>query len=166
MRLKIIALIMVLLFSIGIITSCSNNNEAEKSSTAESKTSSVVTDDDDLDDADDEDDFDWEDALDEVVSLLEEKTNQDDDEIENKINYKILPSKNGDGYFVRYFLEDSDSDDALVFTNGKIYLLSTDGKSKFTEYKNKFSVDITNVTDDELLKQKDCISGGFGAEFD
>lgn len=160
MKLKLTALIVCLLFSIGIITSCSGNTEKENSSASESKTSSVV------DNDDDEDDFDWEDALETVVDYIADKEGVDDDEIDSKLNYKILPDKSGESYFVRYSAEGISSDDALVFKDGKKYILSVDGKSKFVQYKSNFAVDISNITDDELLKQKDCINGGFGAEFD
>ncbi len=184
MKIKALLLVLLLLFSIGIITSCSGGNDTEKSSVNTSETKSKAAkyydddadyddadddiDDDDTDDDDDDndDDFDWDDALDAAVDYISESSGVDDDDIENCINYKILPDNKGECYFVRYTAENISSDDLLVFKNGKIYALSVDGKSKFSEYKDNFSLDISKVSDSELINNKNCLSGGYGAEFD
>ncbi|MCH5303925.1 MAG: hypothetical protein J1E41_03595 [Ruminococcus sp.] len=108
----------------------------------------------------------WEDALDTTISYVASDTDSDKDEIENSINYKILPSKEGNSFFVRYKVEGVSEGDLLVFRDGKKYVLENDGKEVFEKYNEFYPVDIANVSDEELLEQPDCISGGFGSDFD
>ena len=162
MKLRIFIIPTALLFSIGIITACSNTSETKSTSAVKSETTvntkSVGS-------------MDWSDAFESAVLYISDFENKD---VENIINYKILPSNDNSVFFMRYTLTSEDSsesfrtpeDDLIITAEKEIFSKSKDGISKLKEFKNKFSIDITNVSDTELINNDECIKGGYGSDFD
>ncbi|MEE3428269.1 MAG: hypothetical protein VZQ55_04815 [Ruminococcus sp.] len=149
-RITVLFLTAALLFSIGIITSCSGDNKK----VTESKTISTK-----------EPEFTSKTALKSAITYIVAKyAGLTKSEAENKINYKMLPSDDNNIYFMRFKLNKI-KDDLLVFKSGKVLSLNSD-KDSFKKYKDKFSVNIIGISDKEILNQPDVVNGGFGAEFD
>lgn len=166
MKLISILLSIALLFSLGIITSCSNNSENKSTSAtnSEAKANTKSTEDANAEK------FDWDDALDAAIAYID--GNGDGIEMsfndEDIVSYKILPSKDGRMFFVRFMyavdVEITENFNCIVFSDGKV-----DSYYKTLEkYKDNFAVDISSVTDEELNKQKSLIQGSYngGSEFD
>lgn len=150
-RITALLLVFVLFFSIGIITSCSG--ESKKSSAVKtSKTKSETV---------KEEKFDSDKALDAVLAYLDKEYKEYDEE---KLNYKMIPSTDGNVYFVRISLDEID-DDLLVFNNGKVLSKSSD-EQEFKNNKDRFPVNIMKITDKEIINRPDCVSGGYGSDFD
>ncbi len=157
---KITAFLMIFTaLSLALFTSCSSDGKTSPSDVTKSEVKGETKN-------DKTSKFDWEDALNTTISYVATSSKADESEIENNINYKILPSKNGEIFFVRYKVEGGSEGDLLVFKDGKKYSLKDDGAEVFKKYNKFFSVDITDVSDNELLKQPDCINGGYGSDFE
>ena len=153
-------LIAVLLFSIGIITSCSGESKKSEETTSIAKTEAVT-------EAQTESEFDSMTALDRAIEYLVDVDGElNSSAIENNISYKMIPSKDKSIFFMRYNFGDLidgdgviNNDDLLIFKSGKIISLKND-ESGFKKYNNKFSIKIVGIKDEDILKQPDCVNGG------
>ncbi len=136
----ILLIVVISLFSTGIITSCSCNGSGNVDV---QKT-----------------DFSTNEALEATVKWLTETyTHGDKSIVEKYLDYKILPASTNSPCFVRYTLSSISARDLLVFKDGKVIVIDDDSLAEVQGYNHLFSVDITKVTNAELMAQSKCVSG-------
>ncbi len=144
-KITALLLVIVLLFSIGIITSCS----CSPSSTNTAATAATVG-----------KSSNWQEALENTkIWLTNTYTKGDSSIVDKNLKYYILPSDDGETYFVRYTLSTISARDLLVFKNGRVVVIDDDTLDEVKSYNSHYSVDITKVTDDELMKQEGIQKG-------
>lgn len=139
-KLCAILLIAVTLFSIGIMNSCSCTGcgGSLKGAVVDYSVTEAV-----------EDTRNW---------LADTYANGDTKIIDKKFQYYILPSENNSPCFIRYYLSNISSRDVLVFKGGEVKVIDEDSYDELRRYNEIFTIDITDVNNTELIKQKGCLT--------
>lgn len=138
----LLLVIVISLFSLGIITSCSCNGTNGNTAATVGKSTN------------------WQEALENTkIWLTNTYTKGDRSIVDKNLKYYILPSDDGETFFVRYTLSTISARDLLVFKNGRVVVIDDDTLDEVKGYNDHYSVDITKVTDDELIKQEGIQKG-------
>ncbi len=136
-------LIIITLFSVGIMNSCSC---APKTAVAADKIGTNNS---------------TSDALNNTKTFLMKKyTNGDKKIIDKNIKYYIVPASDKKSYFLRYKLPRVSERDLLMLNDGTIYIMEDDNPEALPEYNDAYSFDIGSVSDAELSRQKGLVKGG------
>lgn len=137
---KIIAVLLILtvLFSVGIMNSCSCTgcHSSLRGKVVDYDTSTAV-----------KDAKKW---------LSDTYTNGDASIVEKELEYYIVPSDNNSPMFMRYFLSNISARDVLVFKGGEVTVIDVDTYDELRMYNEIFRFDITDVATYELTRLNNC----------
>lgn len=136
-RITAVLLAITILFSLGAVASCSCRSTAKLGDNSR-----------------------WKEVLEDTTVWLTDKYTQGNRSIvEKNLEYLIIPSDDGEIYFMRYKLSNISARDLLVFKDGNIEVIDPDTYDSVRQYNGHFPIDVTSVSDSELLSFKNCVSG-------
>lgn len=137
---KIVAVLLMIgvLFSVGIMNSCSCACSSLKGQVVDYSTSEAVND---------------------TKAWLSTTYTKGDMNIVNKyLKYYIVPSENNSPCFVRYTMHNISARDLLVFKGGQVIVIDDDTYDQVRKYNEIFSIDITRATDIQIKTQKGYVT--------